>query len=366
MDMRKKRQRRSSIGALLRWFALSLLVASTHAFAQTGGTVTYVYTDPQGTPLAETDASGNITATFEYTPYGTYTPQGTSAPGPTPKGPGYTGHVNDPETNLVYMQARYYDPTTGHFLSTDPVPSQEGDALNFNRYAYVENNPISGIDPTGKYNEHLSGDQIACEVYQHSGCGTSNSGGGGSTNSVTSNAVFTSSNQRVGGASGGNIVNQLDIGNDAHSTLQDIALATSPFYFAETTRDPDGVYFGGRPDLGNVELHSLWEIKPIGNTGGVAQLFGYIAMSGFTYAPGKLPDFFMGNREFTAQGMLATYTYHYSPTGVIYYTYKLKQNYQYRYNFFPRVNRNAVGAAAVMDILKGIVTSPGVPVPVVP
>lgn len=153
MDNRKKQQLRTSIGTLLRWLALSLLFVGTHALAQTGGTVTYVYTDPQGTPLAEADARGNITATFEYTPYGTYAPQGTSTPGPAPKGPGYTGHVNDPDTNLVYMQARYYDPATGHFLSTDPVKPSAGDAFNFNRYAYVNNNPIMGLDPTGMEDE---------------------------------------------------------------------------------------------------------------------------------------------------------------------------------------------------------------------
>lgn len=131
------------------WVVCALLLASAQVWAQTGGTVTYVYTDPQGTPLAEADANGNITATFEYTPYGTYAPSGTSNPGPNPNGPGYTGHVNDPETNLVYMQARYYDPVTGHFLSTDPVRPAAGDAFNFNRYAYVNNNPIMGMDPTG-------------------------------------------------------------------------------------------------------------------------------------------------------------------------------------------------------------------------
>lgn len=135
---------------LLRWFALSFLFVGTHALAQSAGTVTYVYTDPQGTPLAEADASGNITATFEYTPYGTYAPQGTSTPGPAPKGPGYTGHVNDPETNLVYMQARYYDPATGHFLSVDPVGPAPGNSFNFNRYAYVNNNPIVHIDADGR------------------------------------------------------------------------------------------------------------------------------------------------------------------------------------------------------------------------
>lgn len=149
MDIHKKRQIRKSMGTLLRWLVLSLLLVGTHALAQTGGTVTYVYTDPQGTPLAEADASGNITATFEYTPYGTYAPQGTSTPGPAPKGPGYTGHVNDPETNLVYMQARYYDPAVGRFLTVDPVSFKPGDTFNFNRFGYADNNPIDNTDPTG-------------------------------------------------------------------------------------------------------------------------------------------------------------------------------------------------------------------------
>jgi len=135
---------------------LCLLVAERGAFAQSAGTVTYVYTDPQGTPLAEADTSGNITATFDYTPYGT------TALGTPPNGPGYTGHVNDPETNLVYMQARYYDPATGHFLSTDPLPPSAGDAFKFNRYAYVNNNPIMGIDPTGMDGDEDCG--VACNV----------------------------------------------------------------------------------------------------------------------------------------------------------------------------------------------------------
>jgi RHS repeat-associated protein len=149
MIAKTKRQRAIGARTVLKWIASLMLFMSLHAFAQSSGTVTYVYTDPQGTPLAETDANGNITATFEYTPYGTYAPTGTSNPGPDPKGPGYTGHVNDPETNLVYMQARYYDPATGHFLSVDPIKPAPGNTFNFNRYAYVNNNPILGTDPTG-------------------------------------------------------------------------------------------------------------------------------------------------------------------------------------------------------------------------
>jgi RHS repeat-associated protein len=136
--------------SLLQWMVWALVLVSVQAVAQTGGTVTYVYTDPQGTPLAEADTSGNITATFEYTPYGTYAPSGTSSPGPDPNGPGYTGHVNDPETDLVYMQARYYDPATGRFLSTDPVGPSGDDSFNFNRYDYASNNPILNTDPNGR------------------------------------------------------------------------------------------------------------------------------------------------------------------------------------------------------------------------
>ena len=123
---------------------LCLLVVGRCVFAQNRGVVTYIYTDPQGTPLAEADASGNISATFDYTPYGT------TALGSSLDGPGYTGHVNDLDTNLVYMQARYYDSETGNFLSVDPVTFEAGNAFNFNRYDYAKNNPIHFIDPNGR------------------------------------------------------------------------------------------------------------------------------------------------------------------------------------------------------------------------
>ncbi|TPG48475.1 RHS repeat-associated core domain-containing protein [Rhodanobacter glycinis] len=121
--------------------ALWLLVATAHA-----GTVTYVYTDPQGTPLAEANASGTITARFDYAPYG----QSVTSMGAAPNGPGYTGHVNDPDTGLVYMQARYYDPEVGRFLSVDPVGVKAGAIFGFNRYDYTKNNPIKNVDPDGK------------------------------------------------------------------------------------------------------------------------------------------------------------------------------------------------------------------------
>ncbi len=126
--------------------ALWLAAAMAHA-----GTVTYVYTDPQGTPLAEADATGAITARFDYAPYGAAsTANGMNG---APNGPGYTGHVNDPESGLIYMQQRYYDQAVGRFLSIDPVGPMPGDPFNMNRYAYASNNPVMRIDQNGMDDE---------------------------------------------------------------------------------------------------------------------------------------------------------------------------------------------------------------------
>ena len=113
-------------------------------------TVTYIYTDPQGTPLAEANTSGVITATFDYAPYGN------QAMGAAHDGPGYTGHVNDADTGLVYMQARYYDPAVGRFISTDPDGLAAGNPFNFNRFAYANNNPVANIDLDGRQTGSLT------------------------------------------------------------------------------------------------------------------------------------------------------------------------------------------------------------------
>ncbi len=142
MDIRSQKQARAPVTRwLLIWLAFVFVMLSAPTYA---GTVTYVYTDAQGTPLAKADASGTIIATFDYAPYGS------QALGTPPSGPGYTGHVNDPDTGLVYMQARYYDPVVGRFLSVDPVGPSPGNLFHFNRYDYADNNPIGNIDPDGR------------------------------------------------------------------------------------------------------------------------------------------------------------------------------------------------------------------------
>ena len=58
----------------------------------------------------------------------------------------FTGREYDPESGLYYYRARYYDASTGRFISKDPIGFEGGDT---NLYAYAGNNPVNFVDPTG-------------------------------------------------------------------------------------------------------------------------------------------------------------------------------------------------------------------------
>lgn len=107
-------------------------------------TVSYFYTDPQGTVVATTDALGNLISGNDYRPFGE------PALGTDQAGPAYTGHVRDDESALNYMIARYQDPTTGRFVSIDPAPPTPGQLFEFNRFAYARNSPYKYTDPDGR------------------------------------------------------------------------------------------------------------------------------------------------------------------------------------------------------------------------
>lgn len=131
------------LGRGVRAFAWLLMWFCAAATAQTK-TVTYYYTDQLGNVLATTDSQGSVLTTSDYKPFGE------SVMGAGTNGPAYTGHIHDAETDLTYMQARYYDATVGRFLSPDPVGSATGNVFSTNRFAYVNNNPIRYADPSGK------------------------------------------------------------------------------------------------------------------------------------------------------------------------------------------------------------------------
>jgi len=103
--------------------------------------------DHLGSTVAATHMNGNVNARIRYAPFGLMMDD----PKKLRDGAGYTGHLKDSDTGLNYMQARYYDPVMGRFLSVDPVGFLETGAPGmFNRYAYVGNDPINLIDPDGQ------------------------------------------------------------------------------------------------------------------------------------------------------------------------------------------------------------------------
>ena len=104
----------------------------------TGTTKTWRYADHLGSVIAEADAAGNALAIRGYGPFGE---SGTTAPNRF----GYTGQQYIAGLGLYYYKARWYSPTVGRFLETDPIGY--GDGVNW--YAYVGNNPLNRMDPMG-------------------------------------------------------------------------------------------------------------------------------------------------------------------------------------------------------------------------
>lgn len=110
---------------------------------QTG--VSYSHTDALGSVVAHSDSAGLVQgAKTRYEPYGA------TALGDVPQSIGFTGHVNDADTGLVYMQQRYYEPLAGRFLSIDPISPDTRTGGQFNRYQYADSNPYVYFDPDGR------------------------------------------------------------------------------------------------------------------------------------------------------------------------------------------------------------------------
>ena len=65
----------------------------------------------------------------------------------------YTGGVYDELTNLYYLNARYYNPYTGTFMSQDTVRGSASDYGSWNLYAYCAGNPVCYVDPSGHWVE---------------------------------------------------------------------------------------------------------------------------------------------------------------------------------------------------------------------
>ncbi|MCC3529455.1 MAG: RHS repeat protein [Microcoleus sp. PH2017_22_RUC_O_B] len=137
-----------------------------------GGGVLWPLTDNLGTVRDLVDSNGAILNRIGYDSFGKVRSQ--TNPSVNFRF-GFTGRELDSETGLYYNRERYYDPTSGRFISEDPIKLGSGDT---NLYRYVYNNPTNLVDPSGLYgrvvnqvrniqltNPKMKGDIMQVSVY---------------------------------------------------------------------------------------------------------------------------------------------------------------------------------------------------------
>lgn len=111
------------------------------------GSAYYYHHDGIGSTIAMTNSSQNIVNRYAYDPYGKIltSVEGVSNPF---KFVGQFG-VMDEGNGLYFMRARYYDAGIKRFLQKDPLWGDKREPGSFNRYLYVQNDPVGRIDPIG-------------------------------------------------------------------------------------------------------------------------------------------------------------------------------------------------------------------------
>ncbi|WP_444940663.1 RHS repeat-associated core domain-containing protein [Microbulbifer sp. ZKSA004] len=145
---------------LIKTLLAAVVLLALSVTSQAEVTVTYLHTNGLGSVVAASDEGGDLLWRKVYMPYGTIHENGQA------KNPavGYTGHVQDDDTGLTYMGARYYDPELGRFLQMDPasvLDNVESNPMMFNRYTYANGNPYRFIDPDGRSPKNRDGGHAA-------------------------------------------------------------------------------------------------------------------------------------------------------------------------------------------------------------
>jgi RHS repeat-associated protein len=131
-----------------------------------GDGVKYLLTDNLGSVVAVTDGSGNLVPDSQqrYMPFGE--PR-LAATGSTTDF-SYTGQRALEDVGLMDYNARWYDAGIGRFVSADSFVPGAGNPQAFNRYAYVTNNPLNFIDPSGHtMTEDEGGDKLGCTLKKY-------------------------------------------------------------------------------------------------------------------------------------------------------------------------------------------------------
>ena len=97
-------------------------------------------------PSLPANAAGAVTDTYEYDAWGNKI----NSTGTTPNSYLYRAEQYDSDLGLYYLRARYYNPTTGRFLSRDPEAGNAFDPRKLHKYLYADGDPVNAVDPNGR------------------------------------------------------------------------------------------------------------------------------------------------------------------------------------------------------------------------
>jgi RHS repeat-associated protein len=202
-----------------------------------GSNPQFYITDAEGSTRLMTDASGAILGAPQ-----SYDPFGSALTSPI-SSIGYTGQWKD-ASGLEYLRARYYDPSTGRFISKDPLSGTINQPSTMNGWAYASNDPTNKSDPSGRcygvlaFERNVPGLSTLCahmdQAYAISGSSNANIYEKTLANSYITGMVFSQSAISFGGG--------VIVGKDVLGGAIIQALPTSSLYWINQAMTLAGIY----------------------------------------------------------------------------------------------------------------------------
>lgn len=137
-------------GAIRRFYTYGVTRCTVHTTLDTF----FILEDLVGSTVAVMNSDGTVRTFIDNDPFGENIRFfGNSDPVSASEVPAqiFSGMEYDPDAQLHYIRARWYDPVLGRFLSRDPQNPDPSFPDTYNPYNYVNNNPIGASDPSGEF-----------------------------------------------------------------------------------------------------------------------------------------------------------------------------------------------------------------------